>query len=56
MSASTALVELVRDALKDPSIRDEIKAIISTEEGDLSMPVPANEPMIDAHAAAGCWA
>lgn len=51
MSASTALVELVRDALRDPSIRDEIKAIVATEDGEPSSVAPANEPLIDAHAA-----
>ena len=50
MSATAAIVELVRDALRDPSIRDEIKAIVvgeQPEEKQASEP----EPLIDAHAA-----
>lgn len=51
MSAATALIELLRDALRDPSIRDEIKAIVSNDNGDPSTTVSENEPLIDAHAA-----
>jgi hypothetical protein len=51
MSAATALIELVRDALRDPGIRNEIKAIVSSDEGEKSPPTPENEPLIDAHAA-----
>jgi hypothetical protein len=51
MSANTALVELVRDALRDPSIRDEIKAIVANDVSDAGMPPPESEPLIDAHAA-----
>jgi len=50
MSATAALVELVRDALRDPSIRDEIKAIVSTDQGSTAV-TAENEPLIDAHAA-----
>lgn len=35
----------------DPSIRDEIKAIVSTEDGDRSAVAAENEPLIDAHTA-----
>lgn len=51
MNVATALMELVKDALRDPSIREEIKAIAMSDS-----PVPANEPaenepLVDAHAA-----
>jgi hypothetical protein len=51
VSAAAALVELVRDALRDPSIRDEIKAIVSGDEDSRTAVEPENEPLIDAHAA-----
>jgi hypothetical protein len=51
MSAATALIELLRDALRDPSIRDEIKAIVSNDNGNPSSTAPESEPLIDAHAA-----
>jgi hypothetical protein len=51
MSANTAVVELVRDALKDPSIRNEIKAIVENDAGDVGAVSPETEPLIDAHAA-----
>ena len=51
MSAAAALVELVRDALRDPSIRDEIKAIVSGDEGSPTAMAAENESLIDAHAA-----
>jgi hypothetical protein len=49
-SANAAIVVLVRDALRDQSIRDEIKAIVSRQEAP-SNAVPENEPLVDAHAA-----
>jgi hypothetical protein len=51
MSASTALVELVKDALRDPSIRDEIKAIVLGEGSQPANEPPQDEPLVDAHAA-----
>jgi hypothetical protein len=51
VTATAALVELVRDALRDPSIRDEIKAIVSADEDSPTAITPENEPLIDAHAA-----
>lgn len=50
VSANAAIVVLVRDALRDQSIRDEIKAIVSRQDAP-SDAVPGNEPLIDAHAA-----
>ena len=50
MSSTATLVELVRDALRDPSIRAEIKSIVAN---DNAVPVPPrdDESLIDAHAA-----
>jgi len=47
VSASAAIVELVREALKDPAVRAEVRAII--EEA----PKPSNdvELLVDAHEA-----
>ena len=51
MNVTTALVELVREALKDPSIRSEIKAIVL--EGQPASSVPAeDEALVDAQRAA----
>jgi hypothetical protein len=50
MSAPAALIELVRDALRDPAIRDEIKTIVANDNGS-SRPTSEIEPLIDAHAA-----
>jgi hypothetical protein len=50
VSATTALVELVRDALRDPSIRHEIKAIVADDEDELATAAPEDEPPIDAYA------
>lgn len=50
MSATAAIVELVRDALRDPSIRNEIKAIVVGDPPDEKQ-APDPEPLIDAHAA-----
>jgi hypothetical protein len=50
MHVTTALVELVREALKDPSIRHEIRAIVL--EGQPQSPAqPESEALIDAQAA-----
>ena len=50
MNVTAALVELVREALKDPSVRTEIGAIVSEEQ-----PVPSgpkeDEALIDVQAA-----
>jgi hypothetical protein len=51
MGTTTAIIELMRGALRDPRIRDEIKTLVSTEEANPPSPAPANEPLIDAHAA-----
>lgn len=51
MSATAALVELVRDALRDPSIRDEIKAIVSNDNASPAGLISDNEPLVDAHTA-----
>ena len=51
MSASAAVVELVRDALRDPSIRDEIKAIVSSEATEPPSSAPENESLVDAYTA-----
>ena len=50
MSATAAIVELVRDALRDPSIRDEIKAIVVGDQPEEKQ-APEPEPLVDAHAA-----
>ena len=50
MSANAAIVELVRGALRDPSIRDEIKAIVVGDQAHETQ-TPGPEPLIDAHAA-----
>lgn len=50
MSATTAIVELVRDALRDPSIRDEIKAIVVGDQVEEKQ-APEPEGLVDAHAA-----
>jgi hypothetical protein len=51
VSAPAALVELLREALRDPSIRDEIKAIVSNDNASRAQMAADNEPLIDAHAA-----
>jgi hypothetical protein len=51
MSANTALIQLIRDALRDRSIRDEIKAIVANDPGDVGAASPETEPLIHAHAA-----
>ena len=50
MSAPAALIDLVRDALRDPSIRDEIKAIVANDNAAPRW-TSETEPLIDAHAA-----
>ncbi len=51
MSASAALVELVREALRDPSMRDEIKAIVADDNGSRVLRAADREPLVDAHEA-----
>ena len=51
MSASSALVELVREALRDPSIRDEIRAVVADDIGSRVRLAADCEPLVDAHAA-----
>src|SRR5579863_1694718 len=51
MSASAALVELVREALRDPSIRDEIRAIVADDNGCRVRLAADREPLVDAHEA-----
>jgi hypothetical protein len=51
MSASAALVELVREALRDPSIRDEIRSIVADDNGSSLRLSADREPLVDAHAA-----
>jgi hypothetical protein len=51
MNASAALIEIVRDALRDPSIRDEIRAIIANDNASPAYSTLGPEPLIDAHAA-----
>ncbi len=51
MKVTTALVELVREALKDPSIREEIRAIVLEGEPPVSVP-PEDEALVDVEGAA----
>jgi hypothetical protein len=51
MNVTTALVELVREALKDPSIRSEIKAIVLEGQPGSSGPAE-DEALVDVQAAA----
>lgn len=51
MSANAALVELVRDALRDPSIRDEIRAIVANDNAQPAEAAADTESLVDAHAA-----
>jgi hypothetical protein len=50
MNVTIALVELVREALRDPSIRNEVRAIV-LEGPPAASPPPEDEPLIDAQAA-----
>lgn len=50
MNVTTALVELVREALKDASIRDEIRAIVREGEPPASVP-PEDEALVDVEGA-----
>ena len=51
MNITTALVELVREALRDPSIRNEIRTIVLEDQPPPSTP-PEREALVDAQAAA----
>jgi hypothetical protein len=50
MNITTAFVELVREALRDPSIRNEIRTIVSEDQPAPSTP-PESEALVDAQAA-----
>lgn len=52
MSAYTAVVELVKEALRDPSVREEIIAIVSSDRHASALQVTGSEPLIDAREAA----
>jgi hypothetical protein len=48
VSASAAIVELVRDALRDPTVRADILELIASAVPKTNK---AEEPLLDAHAA-----
>ena len=52
MSACTAVIELVKVALRDPSVREDIIAIASSDRHASAPEVTGNEPLIDAREAA----
>ena len=51
MNATAVWVELVREALRDPAIREEIKTIVANDNGSPAAPRLEDEPLIDARAA-----